>query len=99
MDHKGRTPLHYAIILNCDKKIVQLLIDFNRELDKYRAHTKEAIDEIKERPIKNFDCIPAPSDVLKNNSPFKSSSGSPSPLKRKSQIKCLNLKELKNMGK
>ena len=57
-DYKGRTPLHYAAMLGCDKKIIQLLIDYNRELDKYRAHTREAMDDFKERPIKNYDCTP-----------------------------------------
>lgn len=66
MDLKGRTPLHYACILNCDKKIVQLLIDFNREFDKFRAHTKEAMDDLKERPIKNFDFTPSISEILHN---------------------------------
>lgn len=58
IDYKGRTPLHYACILNCDKKIVQLFLDFNREFDKFRAHSKEAMDDLKERPIKNFDYTP-----------------------------------------
>jgi ankyrin repeat protein len=58
LDAKGRSVLHYACILNCDKRIVQLLIDYNSEMDKYKAHTKEAVGEFKERPIKNYDCVP-----------------------------------------
>ena len=57
-DYRGRTPLHYACILGCDKKIIQLLIDYSKELDKYRAHTKESLEEFKERPIKNYDSTP-----------------------------------------
>ena len=62
-DSKGRTPLHYACILDCDKKIVQLLLDYNKEMDDYKAHTKESTEEFKERPIKNYDTIPTMADL------------------------------------
>ena len=64
MDYKGRTALHYACILNCDRRIVQLLVDFSKELDKFKAHSKEAMKEFQERPIKNFDCIPTALELL-----------------------------------
>ena len=65
IDYKGRTPLHYACILNCDNKIIQLLLDFNKEFDKFRAHAKDAMDDLKERPIKNFDFTPSTRELLK----------------------------------
>lgn len=58
IDCKGRTALHYAVILGCEKKIIQLIIDYNKEIDQYRAHTREVTDELKARPIKNYDCTP-----------------------------------------
>eukprot|EP00347_Sterkiella_histriomuscorum_P015552 403356602 len=64
IDFRGRTPLHYACILGCDKKIVQFMIDYNKELDKFRAHTKEAMEEFKDRPMKNFDITPSNQDIM-----------------------------------
>ena len=91
LDYKGRTPLHYACILKCDKKIVQLLIDFNKELDKFRAHYKESLDEFKERPIKNFDCVPTANDVIKMLNPHSTTI---THHKRKEAFKCVSLAEL-----
>ncbi|CDW77266.1 ankyrin repeat [Stylonychia lemnae] len=65
LDCKGRTVLHYACILGCDKKIIQFLIDYSKELDQFRAHTKEAMEEFKNRPIKNFDMTPSTQDIMK----------------------------------
>ena len=70
MDYKGRTPLHYACILGCNKKIIQFLLDYNKELDKYRAHTKEAMDEFKNRPIKNYDKTPTLLEIQKRKESF-----------------------------
>ncbi len=54
-DSKDRTVLHYSILLNCDKMIVQMLIDFNSDLDRMKAHTKEANYELNQRPLQKFD--------------------------------------------
>ena len=41
-----------------------MLIDYNNEIDKYRAHTKDSMDEFKQRPIKNFDFTPTSDELL-----------------------------------
>lgn len=57
-DVYGRSPLHYACIMNSDKKVVQLILDYNKEMDQYRAHTKENLEEFKKKAIINYDCVP-----------------------------------------
>ena len=59
LDFKGRTVIHYSVILGCDKKIIELLIDYNNDLDMCKAHFRDALEEFRERPIKNFDFTPS----------------------------------------
>ena len=37
--------LHHAVILGCDKGIIQLILDYNAERDRTRSHSDLAVEE------------------------------------------------------
>lgn len=47
-DSKQKTVLHHAVTMNCDKSIIQLLIDYNTEYNQNKSHCMEAASINKE---------------------------------------------------
>ena len=37
--------LHHAIILGCDKGIIQLILDYNADWDRTKSHAEQAVEE------------------------------------------------------
>ncbi|CDW77519.1 ankyrin repeat [Stylonychia lemnae] len=55
IDNMNRTILHYICILGLNRSILQLILDFNNNLDFENAHTEEAYKLFLNKPVNSFD--------------------------------------------